>query len=307
MTNFWREQIKEKKKMNLFEFVNVIFSLETTIEWLKARKLLKSIHTCEDCKIPCSWTKDSAKNDKYFWRRSQCKKKYSIRRGSFFEGSHLSLQVLLTIVYLFSLKIPLYICEKLLSGLVSHRVLIDWFNFCRDVMAMNIRRNPIKLGGPGKIVEIDESKFGKKRKYNRGRMPNPGFWVFGAVERDSNNFELWVVDRRDRESLQPLIQETILPGTMIYSDDYSVYRNLDQIGYGHEIVNHSVEFVNENEAHTNTMEGFWGVWKAAFKQMRGCCNIEMCRLHLYKIMYRGRYPGDIFTSLLKDISFFYNV
>ena len=160
--------------MNLFEFVNVIFSLETTIEWLKARKLLKSTHTCEDCKNPCSWTKDSAKNDKYFWRCSQCKKKYSIRRSSFFEGSHLSLQVLLTIVYLFSLKIPLYICEKLLSGLVSHRVLIDWFNFCREVMAMNIRGNPIKLGGPGKIVEIDESKFGKKRKYNRGRMPNPG-------------------------------------------------------------------------------------------------------------------------------------
>ena len=64
MTNFWRKQIKEKKKMNLFEFVNVIFSLETTIEWLKARKLLKSTHTCEDCKNPCSWTKDSAKNDK---------------------------------------------------------------------------------------------------------------------------------------------------------------------------------------------------------------------------------------------------
>ena len=40
---------------------------------------------------------------------------------------------------------------------------------------------------------------------------------------------------------------------MIYSDDWSVYRNLEDIGYEHEIVNHSVEFVNENGAHTNTM------------------------------------------------------
>ena len=142
---------------------------------------------------------------------------------------------------------------------------------------MRLRCEPIKLGGMGKIVEIDESKFGKKQKYNRGKMPNPGFWVFGAVERGTNKFVLWIVDKRDRETLQPLIKQNIERGTMIYSDDWSVYRNLEDIGYGHEIVNHSVEFVNENGAHTNTIEGFWGVWKANFKQIRGCCNIEMCR------------------------------
>ena len=42
------------------------------------------------------------------------------------------------------------------------------------------------LGGEGKVVEVDESKFGK-RKYNtnRGRMVD-GCWVFGGVERDSD-------------------------------------------------------------------------------------------------------------------------
>ena len=42
----------------------------------------------------------------------------------------------------------------------------------------------IKLGGLGKTVEIDELKFGAKRKYKRGRF-SEGPWVFGVVERAS--------------------------------------------------------------------------------------------------------------------------
>ena len=49
---------------------------------------------------------------------------------------------------------------------------------------------------------------------------------------------------------------------------------------------------------------FSGVWKAYFKQMRGCFNIEMCRIHLDEIMYRTPYFSNIFDSLLKDTAFF---
>jgi hypothetical protein len=41
--------------------------------------------------------------------------------------------------------------------------------------------NSTRIGGPGKIVEIDESKFGK-RKYHRGSRRD-GVWVFGCVQR----------------------------------------------------------------------------------------------------------------------------
>ena len=44
---------------------------------------------------------------------------------------------------------------------------VDWYNFIRDVCAQYFVDNPCKIGGPGIDVEIDESKFGK-RKYNRG-------------------------------------------------------------------------------------------------------------------------------------------
>ena len=39
-----------------------------------------------------------------------------------------------------------------------------------------------KIGGSGKLVQIDENKIGK-RKYHRGHVVE-GQWVFGGIEED---------------------------------------------------------------------------------------------------------------------------
>ena len=67
------------------------------------------------------------------------------------------------------------------------------------------------IGGVGKIVEIDESKFGK-RKYHRGRRVD-GVWVFGGIERESRCFMVSVEDRT-AATLIPIIKQYILPGTV---------------------------------------------------------------------------------------------
>lgn len=106
------------------------------------------------------------------------------------------------------------------------------------------------------IVEIDESKFGK-RKYNRGHHVE-GQWIFGGVERTSGNFFLVPVDKRDRETLIPIIQKYILPGTTIISDCWRAYNELKNIGFDHYTVNHSKNFVDpQTGAHTNQIEGLW--------------------------------------------------
>ena len=40
----------------------------------------------------------------------------------------------------------------------------------RNIGSMKILNGNFKLGGQGKTVEIDESMFGNKQKYNRGRV-----------------------------------------------------------------------------------------------------------------------------------------
>ena len=99
---------------------------------------------------------------------------------------------------------------------MSVRVTIDWFNFFRDVCAQYFFDHPMTIRGPGTVVEIDESKFGK-RKYYRGRMVD-GHWVFGGIERGTTK-SFMVVDDRSTATLIPIIQRYIRPGTLIISDE----------------------------------------------------------------------------------------
>jgi hypothetical protein len=56
------------------------------------------------------------------------------------------------------------------------------------------------VGGDGIVVEVDESKFGK-RKFNRGHHIE-GAWVVGGIERTpENRFFVEVVERRDSLTL----------------------------------------------------------------------------------------------------------
>ena len=75
---------------------------------------------------------------------------------------------------------------------VSERMAADWYNFFRDVCAQYFFDHPIITKGPGKIVEIDESKFGKW-KCNQGRAVD-GYWVSGGIERGTTKSFRMAVD-----------------------------------------------------------------------------------------------------------------
>jgi len=55
----------------------------------------------------------------------------------------------------------------------------------RDICADYFLRNSEKIGGPGTIVEIDETCV-SKRKYERGRLIRPNQWMFGGIKRGSS-------------------------------------------------------------------------------------------------------------------------
>jgi transposase len=81
-----------------------------------------------------------------------------------------------------------------------------------------------------------------------------------------------------QETIKPLIQATIAPGTCVYTDEYDIYSRLVQWGYEHESVCHSEGEYARCEVHVNTMDGFWSLLRSWRRPHRG---ISQDHLPLY--------------------------
>ncbi|KAF8384262.1 hypothetical protein PRIPAC_73404 [Pristionchus pacificus] len=104
---------------------------------------------------------------------------------------------------------------------LSSKSFVDYHSFFREICWLDNERQP-KIGGPGTVVEIDETAF-SKRKYNRGKRMAAQQWVFGGVERgDKTKLFAIPVAQRDANTLLPLIAHYIAPGTEIQSDCWAV-------------------------------------------------------------------------------------
>ncbi|KCZ79723.1 hypothetical protein H312_02894 [Anncaliia algerae PRA339] len=63
----------------------------------------------------------------------------------------------------------------------SDKTISKIVNKLKALIYYSLKDDDMKIGGEGVVVELGESKFGK-RKYNRGHRVE-GAWVFGGVER----------------------------------------------------------------------------------------------------------------------------
>jgi len=175
----------------------------------------------------------------------------------------------------------------------------DWCLFFRQLIGEMVVLTHDGVGGPGIEVQVDESKFGK-RKCHRGHRIE-GVWIFGGVEiADERKCFLVKVPNRNRDTLCALIKKHILPGSIIRSDGHPSYKKLDEIlghCYEHEVVVHDHNLVDPvTGVHTNTIEGTWNgvkinvpVRQPAEKHVIG---------HLHEFMWRRQNAGRLWEALL---------
>ena len=113
--------------------------------------------------------------------RKRHKVEMSIRQGSWFEKSNMTIEEILKFTYWWCRDVKQEdICHELN---IATNTAVDWDSFCHETCEVTLLEREEKIGSPGKIVQIDESKFGK-RKYHRGHRVE-GQWVFGGIKEDS--------------------------------------------------------------------------------------------------------------------------
>jgi transposase-like protein len=232
----------------------------------------------------------------------------SVRHGSFLESVNISLADFIRVAFLWSHRLPVETAVTMME--LSHTTIIQWFSKFRDVCSHHFEMNDRRIGGEGHIVEIDESVF-SRRKYRRGRLVRER-WVFGGIDTTTRLGFLSLVEARNAQTLLPIIEQYVSPGTEIWTDGWAAYGGIAELegNYTHRVVNHSENFVDpEDGTTTNHIERMWCEAKRRFKKMNGTTD-EMLPGHLDEFMWRqrrGKTAQEAMYHLIEDIATWYSV
>ena len=290
--------------MSIIEFGMIICNLTNLLRYLREKKMLKSTYICQICGCECCIVGDISLSDGQIFQCTDqgCRKRYSIRIGSFFARSKLSLDKLTTIIYFFCASTRVSECVKFTK--VSQRVVILWYNYCRDICTQYLSAHPVHFNC---AVQLDETAVGGKRKYHRGFLRKKPNWVFGIVNNQATKCYFQFVPNRTGNTLIPIITQFVQQGNVIHSDEAPVYKQLGRLGYIHRTVCHKYEYVNSrNGVHTNTIESLWSIMKAKIKECRGSQGTMLHgRLDEFQYRFNRKNEGDMYDLFLIDVAALY--
>jgi transposase-like protein len=180
--------------------------------------------------------------------------------GTIFHRSTLSLQLWFFAIYLMSSTRCGISAKQLEREIgVSNKTALRMFHQIRSLLHEDVEL----LGGSGGRVEVDETYVGGKRKDADGRpltddpKKTP---VLGIVERGGRVLMRVVPDARAL-TLMPLVQQYVLPESIVYTDEWRPYDRLGEKGYEHRRIHHRQKVYVVGDVHTNTIEGFFGLVK----------------------------------------------
>jgi transposase len=144
-----------------------------------------------------------------------------------------------------------------------------------EVEADEMYQNAGEKGIPHPDPDDPPRRRANKRR-GHGNFANDRPPVAGVAGRDSGQLRTRVVERTDRATLEAFVSDSARPGAMIYSDEWSAYNHLKELGFGHATVCHIAhEWARDDdgdgirEVHDNTLEGIWTGLRNYLRIFRG--------------------------------------
>jgi transposase-like protein len=283
---------KEKASATIQEFLAKFSTAEACLQHLFDTRFGQG-HVCPSC------------NRKAKWYRIEAERAYSCQWcghhlhptvGTPFEDSRTPLQLWFYAIYLFTTSRHGIAAKELERQLgVTYKTAWRMADLIRQHMAEVDDEWPL-FGD----VEIDETYIGGRTHGIRGRGAANKTIVFGMMQRKGQVMTK-VVPNVAKKTLQPIIEENVLDGSTVHTDELKSYKGLKKAGYNHQTVNHAAgEYVSGN-SHVNGMENFWKHVKGG---VRGT-NIHVSKKHLPKYVkeYEFRFnrrgnPSEMFPALV---------
>jgi transposase-like protein len=219
-----------------------------------------------------------------------CREPFTVTTGSVMESSHLPLTKWALAFHLMAAS------KKGISAHQLHRMLgitykSAWFMAHRIREAMK-DSNPESMGGSGKTVEVDETYIGQKVEF-RGQSRKQGGgdkrMVVTLVERGGRSRSVHVEEMRE---VMKTVRDNLDRASTLMTDEAHHYRGVGREFERHETVMHSgKEYVRGGLWHTNTVEGFFSIFKRGMRGVYQHCGDR--HLHRYLTEFDFRYSNRI--------------
>jgi transposase-like protein len=245
---------------------------------------------CPHCGVVGNATKLQGKATRIgVWKCNDCRKQFTVKVGTVFEHGRIPLHKMLQAVYL------LCCSKKGCSSHQLHRVLgitykTAWFLSHRIREAMRTGKlGP--MGGPGGIVEADETYIGRlkgvPKQHHGGAHKNV---VLTLVERGGGARSFHVGSFSIAEVL-PIVRDNVRKESRFMTDEGQHYRSIGRQFAEHGSVVHSADEYVRGDIHTNTVEGYYSIFKRGMKGVYQHCSEK--HLHRYLAEFDFRYSNRV--------------
>ncbi len=258
----------QQQPKTLLEVIRHFSNEQTCIDAVAAMRWYDGNPACPRCAYKEHYWLGTQKR----WKCKKCGRQFSVKQGTIFEDSSLSLDKWLTALWL------IVNCE---NGISSHEVAKDlgitqksaWFMLHRLRLALKARSLDVKITSEGGPIEVDETFVGATPKFMHAkRRAKLGLAmkrdnktaVMGILDRNSRQVRAKVVPNVKRETLQNEILSQIEKGATVYTDGYPSYDTLAAQEYIHATVSHVNEYVR-GEVHTQGIENLWSLLKRSLR------------------------------------------
>jgi transposase-like protein len=238
----------------------------------------------------------------------QCRKQFTVKVGTVFEDSHVPMNLWLQAMYLLCSS-KKGISSNQLSRTLGVTLKTAWFMSHRIREAMRVT-GVGPLGGAGEIVEVDETYIGRLDGVAKQKTGGAHKNIVLTLVKRGGSARSFHVDSTSIADIAPIIRANVNRESRLMTDEAKVYPEVGTEFASHDAVNHSakeyVRYWNEvtdktgangkpivetKTITTNTVEGFYSIFKRGMKGIYQHCQEK--HLHRYLCEFDFRYSNRV--------------